>query len=248
MTYAGLRVEEQLDFVVSQLPRPGLRLLEVGCGQGDLATALTGHGFEVRAIDVDGEAVATARAQGVSAQTQDLLDFDDDAGFDAVIFARSLHHIYPLEAAMERTHALLRPKGVVIVDEFAHDEVEAATAAFFYGARDLLTIAGLIPDVASRPDDGDDPTRRWRVDHLHDPPLHTGGAMVGHLAATFDSLRVERSPYLWMYLGDALETSRRGHAAARALRDLERGLIESRAIRPVGLRVVGRRRGRSAPG
>jgi SAM-dependent methyltransferase len=40
-----------VDFVLSQLPRTPSRVLEVGCGQGQLALALADSGHDVTAID-----------------------------------------------------------------------------------------------------------------------------------------------------------------------------------------------------
>src|SRR5215211_100005 len=40
-------------FVLSHLPPPPRRILEVGCGRGDLALALSGVGYDVVAVDPD---------------------------------------------------------------------------------------------------------------------------------------------------------------------------------------------------
>lgn len=40
-----------------------------------------------------------------------------------MIFARSLHHISDLDDAVARAHALLRPGGVLVLDEFARDQI-----------------------------------------------------------------------------------------------------------------------------
>jgi 2-polyprenyl-3-methyl-5-hydroxy-6-metoxy-1,4-benzoquinol methylase len=42
---------ELTKFVLLQLPSPPARVLEVGCGKGELARALAGEGYDVVAVD-----------------------------------------------------------------------------------------------------------------------------------------------------------------------------------------------------
>src|SRR5215470_3606468 len=128
----------------------GLRVLEVGCGPGVLAERLTRDGVQLTAIDVSEEQVAQARARGVPAISSDFLSFEAPP-FDVVLFTRSLHHIAPLEAGIAKIRALVRPGGLVVADEFAHDEIDAVTAAWFWDAQAVLERCGaLAPDVPRR--------------------------------------------------------------------------------------------------
>src|SRR5918996_4542749 len=56
---------------------PPARLLEVGCGDGDLARSLVRRGFDVIAIDPDAP-------EGRAFQTTSLEDFDSPEPFDVV--------------------------------------------------------------------------------------------------------------------------------------------------------------------
>lgn len=94
---------------------PG-RLLDVGCGRGDLAAAFRARGWQVSGLDPSPAAAAAARALGVDART----GFIDgapwpDGSFDAVIFNHSLEHIPDPVGALEHAAALLRPRGRLFV-------------------------------------------------------------------------------------------------------------------------------------
>src|SRR5262249_28684049 len=139
----------------------GLRVLEVGCGPGDLAARLLEEGFLLTAIDVSEEQVLAARRKGVPAIQSDFLSFEGQ-GFDVVLFTRSLHHIWPLEDAIRKIRSLLRPGGLILADEFAVDEIDAPTAAWFWDLQAVLEESGaLAPDV---------PRHRHGASHRHHGP------------------------------------------------------------------------------
>lgn len=118
-------LDDQLGFLDRVLPAPPARVLDVGCGRGVLAAGLAGQGFDVTAIDPDPEAVAAGRERGVAAVEAGLSEHPGGP-YDAVIFARSLHHIPDLDNAVARAHALLQPDGVLVLDEFARDQADRA--------------------------------------------------------------------------------------------------------------------------
>ena len=113
--------DETLKFVLKYLNSRNNRILEVGCGNGELALALQNSGFQVIAIDSSVEAVENAKALGVDARVAQFPNFDE-TGFDAILFTRSLHHIHELEQAVERAYQLLNNNGLVMLEDFAFDE------------------------------------------------------------------------------------------------------------------------------
>src|SRR5262249_35503901 len=116
--------------------------LEVGCGDGRLAARLSADGYDVTAIDLDGDVVAAARARGVHATKADWLAYADRATYDAILFTRSLHHIHDLDAAVVRCLDRLASDGLVVVDDFAIEAMDEATAEWF---RDALVALLSLP-------------------------------------------------------------------------------------------------------
>src|SRR5258708_5970506 len=101
-----LSLQHTYDFITNHLPRKG-RILEVGCGRGDLAAKLSQQGFSVLAIDISDEAIKESVSKGVQAQCVDFLKFPANESFDAILFTSSLHHIFPIEKAVAHAYELL---------------------------------------------------------------------------------------------------------------------------------------------
>jgi SAM-dependent methyltransferase len=210
------------------------RVLEVGCGPGDLARRLASPRLDITALDV--ELDGRAPAPGVRWVKADFLEFDDDP-FDAVLFTRSLHHIHPLDRALAGAARLLRPGGLLLLDEFDREAADAGTARWNYEVQELLAAAGVYPPdhLHGRPDE--DPIARWRAEHEHDPPLHTGAEMLAGVADRFERLETRRGPYLYRAIAARVEASERGGAAAAQVRDAENRRLRAAALAAVGLRI-----------
>ena len=94
--------------------RPGMRVLEVGCGTGLFTERFAATGASVVAIDVSGALLEKARARKLSGV--EFLEVPlEGAGhlgpFDAVIGSSVLHHL-DLEPALAMLFRLLVPGGV----------------------------------------------------------------------------------------------------------------------------------------
>lgn len=233
-------VADTVTFVARELPPPA-RVLDAGCGEGDVLRALMAQGYEMVGIDVDEEAVAGASRDGGRALRADLLSFDDEP-FDAVFFGRSLHHMSPLGAALERTRALLTPGGLLIAEEFALESVDFDTARRLYELDSILESAGMVGHGPHAHPEVDDPLERWRLEHVHDPPLATGEEMLAAIGAWLEIASVERVPYLYRHLAERMQPSARTATLVRRLFELESAGIAEGRIEAVGLRVVAHKR------
>ena len=232
---------EVLEFLGRVLPAPPLRVLEVGCGRGELAAMLQARGYAVTALDADPEAVAAARQAGVPAVQCDFLDGGVEP-HDAVLFTRSLHHVTDLDRAAALAAKACAPGGVVVLDEFARERADAATAAWFYELRTILAAAGALE--APEPPAEADPKERWEVEYgsRRAHRLHTGDAMVAALCGHLDVDLVESCPYLYRQLAQWLEPTEHGGAVALRLRQVERERMARGELVPMGIRAVARGR------
>jgi len=229
-----------LGFIQAEL-RPNSRILEVGCGNGELAASLQRDRHQVLAIDVSEEAIRETRDRGVAAQCCDFVEFVPSQPFDAVLFTRSLHHIHPLERAIDHAFALLNPGGLLLADDFDHQAMDHDTARWLYGVAEALRVVGMagpgeFPGLAEQ-----EPLEHWLRDDAEQPPLHAGPQMANAVAARFAAMRRRPCCYLFRYLCRNLRQNADGHAITAKLLEWETSLIERGRIRAIGLRLVARR-------
>jgi SAM-dependent methyltransferase len=106
--------------------RSPVRILEVGCGEGELAERLGRQtSAEVVAIDQSPRMVELARERGVDARVglAEQLEFED-AGFDCVVAAWMLYHVEELERALDELSRVLRPGGRLVAVTNGRDHLK----------------------------------------------------------------------------------------------------------------------------
>jgi SAM-dependent methyltransferase len=165
-------------FVEGHLPPTPARVLEVGCGHGELARAIAESGYEVIAIDPDAP-------EGELFQAVALKEFTASDPFDAVVASRALHHIPDLEDSVAKVAGLLRHEGRFIVDEHACDRLDEPTARWYLEQR-----AGE-PDA---PRSLEACLADWEADH---EDLHGYAAMRTALDRNFTERFFSWMPYLY---------------------------------------------------
>lgn len=193
---------ELTDWVRSQLPPAPARVLEVGCGDGALTRALHGAGWDVLGID-------PAAPRGELFRPLKLEELEPEP-FDAVVAVRSLHHVGDLREAVGRIAAMLPLGGPLVVEEFAWDRLDAATADWYSTLQGYTSV--------------DECSADWEAEHVG---LHGYDALRGELDRRFRERVFEWRPYL-NRLADGATTE-----------DEEAELIASGAIRALGFRWVG---------
>jgi SAM-dependent methyltransferase len=128
-------------FVLSQLPAPPARVLEVGCGEGELAYALVAEGYEMVAVDPEAP-------EGLIFRRTTIEVFDEADPFDAIVASRSLHHVEDLVAVLDKLARLLR--GPLILNEFAWDRYQPTTREWEEEHADLHGYAQMRPALDAR--------------------------------------------------------------------------------------------------
>lgn len=101
------------------------RVLEVGCGEGELAARLTAAVETVVAIDQSARMVELAAARGVDVRVAhvEVLPFADES-FDAALAAWMLYHVPDLERGIAELARVLRPGGRLVAVTNAHDHLK----------------------------------------------------------------------------------------------------------------------------
>jgi SAM-dependent methyltransferase len=210
-------VNDDVDFVRAQLPPDGARVLEVGCGDGELAFELSAAGHDVTGID-------PRATPGPILRRVSLEEFSDDAAFDAVVARLSLHHIHDLPGAVDKLAGLMARDAPLILIEFASERMRGATADWYYLQRRALAAAGH-PDAAF-PAGTDHGPAGIVAAHAG---LHGFAAIRAALERHFSERFIAWTPYLYR------------HRLHPALEPLERSLIAAGTIEATGVRYVARR-------
>jgi SAM-dependent methyltransferase len=182
-------------------------VLEVGCGHGDLARAVSASGYEVVAIDPDAP-------DGELFQAVSLEEFTTSDPFDAVVASRALHHIPDLADSVSKIAGLLRPGGRFILDEHACDRLDDHTARWYFLHR---------VGEADAPGSLGACRAEWEEDHQD---LHGYAAMRDALDRHFTERFFGWMPYLYGELTNVEEEQE------RAL--IEAGAIQAMGFRYVG--------------
>ncbi|MDA0563482.1 methyltransferase domain-containing protein [Streptomonospora sp. S1-112] len=143
------------DLITDLDPRPGERVLDAGCGTGDLTDALRATGAHVVGVDASPDMVQRARDRfpDLDLRVADLRTLHlADADFDAVFSNATLHWIPEAPAAATALAAALRPGGRLAAEFGGQGNVAAIdTAARALRAEQNLPPAAqpwYFPDIA----------------------------------------------------------------------------------------------------
>ncbi len=112
--------ERELDLLA---PRAGERMLDAGCGRGEVLLAAAGRGAGVAGIDYAEAAIAIASTtladvDGAEVRRGDVTSLPwEDGSFDVALFADVIEHLDAgqVDAALAELHRVLRPGGRLLV-------------------------------------------------------------------------------------------------------------------------------------
>ena len=92
------------------------KVLDVGCGTGDLLEEAAARGCEAYGLEFNPESVARCKERGLKATCGDLESASlPEASFDTIVFWHSLEHLPSPKRALEKAARLLKPGGRVYV-------------------------------------------------------------------------------------------------------------------------------------
>jgi ubiquinone/menaquinone biosynthesis C-methylase UbiE len=126
----------------------GLKILDIGCGTGNLAGQLVAEGAAAVGIDPGVEAIRAATAAVPQAEffegVAEALPFDN-ATFDISMMINALHHVpeMAMQAALGEAARVVRPNGVVII-------VEPLPTGNFFSALQLIEDETVVRLAAQR--------------------------------------------------------------------------------------------------
>lgn len=119
--------------------QPGERILDLGCGDGQLTVRLAATGAIVTGVDASPEMVAAARTLGVNAECAPAENLPyGDGSFDAVFSNAALHWVRGQDAMMAEVHRVLKPGGRFVAEMGGHGNI----AAIWVGLMAVLTRHG----------------------------------------------------------------------------------------------------------
>ena len=124
-------------------PKPGERILDIGCGEGTLTRKLIERGTTVLGIDNSPEMIAAARTKGVDALLLAAEDMQFFAEFDAAFSNATLHWVLHKEQASRAIYRALKAGGRFAGEMGGEGNLRKLREAL----DDELIIRGYVPPV-----------------------------------------------------------------------------------------------------
>lgn len=106
--------------------RPGERILDLGCGDGQLTERIAASGAVVKGVDASPQMIAAARARGIDADESaaESLPYAG-ASFDAVFSNAALHWVRGQDAMLAQVRRVLKPGGRFVAEMGGHGNIAA---------------------------------------------------------------------------------------------------------------------------
>ena len=124
-------------------PKPRERILDLGCGPGQLTAKIAETGADVLGLDGSPAMIGQARQNfpQLSFVLQNAVEMEFENGFDAVFSNAALHWMLDREAVAERVAAALKPGGRFVAELGGRGNVRNIEAAIELIARRYLGAA-----------------------------------------------------------------------------------------------------------
>jgi trans-aconitate methyltransferase len=131
-------------------PKPGERILDIGCGTGQLTAQIASFGAEVAGIDSSPDMISQARAHypGLHFDVADAQHFNCTEPYDAVFSNAALHWMKNAEGVATTIEKVLKPGGRFVAELGGKGNIRSILAA---GAAAFREVTGSAPDATLNP-------------------------------------------------------------------------------------------------
>lgn len=129
----GAAQEHSTEMLLSRLPAPPARILDVGVGVGTTLARLTSMRYDVIGITPDANQLAVVKSrfgEAVDVRQARFETFNDVRGYDSVVFQESAQYI-DSEALFAKARELTRH--AIVIDEFAMQPLDTPGALHHFG-------------------------------------------------------------------------------------------------------------------
>lgn len=171
--YKDIEDINRLIFIVKSIEginKKEIKILDIGCGNGNISLALGSLGFAVTGVDIDKTSVENAvkrnKFSNVQFQILDANTFNLNAQFDAVVCSEVLEHLEQPSELLKSIFQIIKPGGILV-----------ATVPNGWGPREILV---------TRP-------MQWLAHNNWDSPLLLLKKLLGYPNATKQSSNPELS-------------------------------------------------------
>jgi ubiquinone/menaquinone biosynthesis C-methylase UbiE len=110
-------------------PQSGERILDLGCGDGQLTTRIAATGAKVVGVDASPAMIESARGKGIDATVCNAEALPFHAEFDAVFSNAALHWVRDQDAMLAGVKRVLKPGGRFVAEMGGHGNVAAILVA-----------------------------------------------------------------------------------------------------------------------
>ncbi|MBK8208455.1 MAG: methyltransferase domain-containing protein [Planctomycetes bacterium] len=151
------RAQPARDLIALVQPRPGMHVVDLGCGTGEITAELHAHLGAASTVGIDRSTAMLAQARpreapGLTFAETDIAGFAPEAGIDLVYSNAALQWVEDHPAQLARVRRWLSPGGQVAIQVPCADDHPTHTVVFelaerygtgslYHGARRVLTPA-----------------------------------------------------------------------------------------------------------